>query len=149
MCLWANHHIRFVFSVVYRFCLYTCTNCYWWPTHFCSWAAMCTESIMRRRASEICLALTVCCSNLVFTADCEMHSYTQRTCQLHTTQVNAYVATKSSWNHLVKSGLLSGIFAILQKKEKIFLFPFFYCRIAKMPDVSLARSCSYSSACLS
>ncbi len=55
----------------------------WWITakksrrlcaHLCSWAAMCTESIIRRRASEICLALIVCCSNLVFTADCEMHS---------------------------------------------------------------------------
>lgn len=44
-------------------------------THLCSCAAMCTESIMRRRASEICLALTVCCSNFVFTADCEIHSY--------------------------------------------------------------------------
>lgn len=48
------------------------------PTHLCSCAAMCTESMMRRRASEICLALTVCCSNLVFTADCEIHSYAQQ-----------------------------------------------------------------------
>lgn len=55
----------------------------WWITakksrrlcaHLCSWAAMCTESMIRRRASEICLALIVCCSNLVFTADWEMHS---------------------------------------------------------------------------
>lgn len=34
--------------------------------------------MMVRRASEICLALTVCCSNLVFTADWEMHSCKQQ-----------------------------------------------------------------------
>lgn len=44
------------------------------PPHLCSWAATNTDSMMSRRASEICLALTVCCSNLVFTADWEMHS---------------------------------------------------------------------------
>lgn len=44
-------------------------------SHLCSWAATCTESMMSRKASEICLALTVCCSNFVFTADWEMHSY--------------------------------------------------------------------------
>src|SRR4029434_5022757 len=43
--------------------------------HLCSCAATCTESMMRRRASEICFARTVCCSNLVFTADLEIHSY--------------------------------------------------------------------------
>lgn len=31
--------------------------------------------MMRRTASAICLARTVCCSNLVFTADWEMHSW--------------------------------------------------------------------------
>lgn len=41
----------------------------------CSCAAMCRESMMRRTASAICLARTVCCSNLVFTADWEMHSW--------------------------------------------------------------------------
>src|SRR4029434_8611577 len=44
--------------------------------HLCSCAATCTESMMRRRASEICFARTVCCSNLVFTADWETHSNT-------------------------------------------------------------------------
>ena len=42
--------------------------------HLCSCAATWTESMISRRASEICLALTVCCSNLVFTADWEIHS---------------------------------------------------------------------------
>lgn len=47
--------------------------------YLCSCVATCTDSMMRRRASEICLARTVCCSNLVFTADWEMHS-----CNTHT-----------------------------------------------------------------
>lgn len=50
----------------------------WSLTHLCSCAAIWTESIIWRRASEICLALTVCCSNFVFTADCEMHSYEEQ-----------------------------------------------------------------------
>lgn len=33
---------------------------------------------MRRTASAICLARTVCCSNLVFTADWEMHSWNRQ-----------------------------------------------------------------------
>lgn len=44
----------------------------------CSCAAMCRESMMSRTASAICLARTVCCSNLVFTADWEMHSWNRR-----------------------------------------------------------------------
>lgn len=39
---------------------------------------MCRESMMRRTASAICLARTVCCSNLVFTADWEMHSWNRQ-----------------------------------------------------------------------
>ena len=34
--------------------------------------------MMRRTASAICLARTVCCSNLVFTADWEMHSWNRQ-----------------------------------------------------------------------
>lgn len=39
---------------------------------------MCRESMMKRTASAICLARTVCCSNLVFTADWEMHSWNRQ-----------------------------------------------------------------------
>src|SRR4029434_1548653 len=52
--------------------------------HLCSCAATCTESMMRRRASEICFARTVCCSNLVFTADWEIHSHTHTHTHTHT-----------------------------------------------------------------
>ena len=49
-----------------------------WGSYRCSCAAMCKESMMRRTASAICLARTVCCSNLVFTADWEMHSWNRQ-----------------------------------------------------------------------
>lgn len=55
------------------------TNMWHLIPHLCSWAATCTESMIWRRASEISLALTVCCSNFVFTADWEMHSYKSKT----------------------------------------------------------------------
>lgn len=50
-------------------------------SHRCSWAATCTESMMRRTSSAICFALTVCCSNFVFTADWEIHSCRQKAAQ--------------------------------------------------------------------
>lgn len=43
-------------------------------TYLFSAAAMFMASIMFFTVSIICLALIVCCSNLVFTADCEIHS---------------------------------------------------------------------------
>ena len=44
------------------------------PTYLFSAAATFMASIMSFTVSIICLALIVCCSNLVFTADCEIHS---------------------------------------------------------------------------
>lgn len=44
------------------------------PTYLFSAAATFMVSIMFFTVSIICLALIVCCSNLVFTADCEIHS---------------------------------------------------------------------------
>lgn len=44
------------------------------PTYLFSAAATFMASIMFFTVSIICLALIVCCSNLVFTADCEIHS---------------------------------------------------------------------------
>lgn len=43
-------------------------------THLFSAASMLMASMMLLTFSVICLALTVCCSNFVFTADCEIHS---------------------------------------------------------------------------
>ena len=43
-------------------------------TYLFSAAATFMASIMFFTVSIICLALIVCCSNLVFTADCEIHS---------------------------------------------------------------------------
>lgn len=79
----------------------------WWITakksrrlcaHLCSWAAMCTESMIRRRASEICLALIVCCSNLVFTADWEMHSCKHTHIYDSQTNTQTHLNQSHSWN---------------------------------------------------
>lgn len=43
-------------------------------THLFSAASMLMASMMLLTFSVICLALIVCCSNFVFTADCEIHS---------------------------------------------------------------------------
>lgn len=43
-------------------------------THLFSAASMLMASMMALTVSVICLALIVCCSNFVFTADCEIHS---------------------------------------------------------------------------
>lgn len=43
-------------------------------THLFSAASMLMASMMFLTFSVICLALIVCCSNFVFTADCEIHS---------------------------------------------------------------------------
>lgn len=42
--------------------------------HLFSAASMLMASMMLLTFSVICLALIVCCSNFVFTADCEIHS---------------------------------------------------------------------------
>lgn len=42
--------------------------------HLFSAASMLMASMMSLTFSVICLALIVCCSNFVFTADCEIHS---------------------------------------------------------------------------
>lgn len=43
-------------------------------THLFSAASMLMASMMLLTFSAISLALIVCCSNFVFTADCEIHS---------------------------------------------------------------------------
>lgn len=43
-------------------------------THLLSAAAMLIWSMMSLTVSVICFALIVCCSNFVFTAECEIHS---------------------------------------------------------------------------
>lgn len=42
--------------------------------HLFSAASMLIASMMFLTFSVICMALIVCCSNFVFTADCEIHS---------------------------------------------------------------------------